>query len=68
VPRDTTGAPPMDASRDRLVRWWRRRRQHASESRLAMQLSDRDLHDMGLTRGDLQRELHNGRRMRAMIP
>ncbi len=67
MPRDTTGMPPAD-SRSRLIDWWRRRRQRTGERRLAMQFSDRDLRDLALTRGDLHRALHNGRRMRAMIP
>jgi hypothetical protein len=62
-----TGVPPAD-SRNRLIDWWRRRRQRTGERRLAMQFSDRDLRDLALTRGDLHRALHNGRRMRAMIP
>ena len=36
-----------------LFRLWR---QHARERRLAMQFSDRDLWDVGLTRGDIYRE------------
>ena len=67
MPRDTAGMPPTD-SRGRLIGWWRQRRQLARERRLAMQLSDRDLRDLGLTRGDLHRELRNGRTPPAVIP
>jgi uncharacterized protein YjiS (DUF1127 family) len=59
--------PPPD-SRHRLIDWWRQRQQVARERRLATQISDRDLRDLGLTRGDLHRELHNGRRFLAVIP
>jgi uncharacterized protein YjiS (DUF1127 family) len=52
---------PPTGSRDRLIGWWRRQRQRARERQLAIQISDRDLRDLGLTRGDLHRELHNGR-------
>jgi len=67
VPRDMTGAPPAEG-RDRLIDWWRRRQRFARERRLAIQISDRDLRGLGLTRSDLQRELHNGRRLLAVIP
>jgi uncharacterized protein YjiS (DUF1127 family) len=62
-----TGTPP-GGGRDRLIDWWRRRQQVAREQRLAIQISDRDLRDLGLTRGDLHRELHNSRRLLAVIP
>lgn len=67
MPRDMTAVPPTD-SRDRLIGWWRQRRRFVRERRLAMQISDRDLRDLGLTRGDLHRALRNGRALLAMIP
>jgi uncharacterized protein YjiS (DUF1127 family) len=67
MPRDTTGMPPAD-SRSRLTGWWRERRQLAHERRLAVRISDRDLRDLGLTRGDLHRELRHGRSLLAVIP
>jgi uncharacterized protein YjiS (DUF1127 family) len=55
MPRDGSMAPQADSST--LLRLWRTWRRHAREQRLAAQFTDRDLRDLGLTRGDLQRAL-----------
>lgn len=44
------------------MRLWRAWRRSLQQRRLAEQISDRDLADLALTRGDLYRELHNGQR------
>lgn len=55
MPRDTAFAPQTD-QRGKLVRLWHLWRRRASDMRRARQFSDRDLRDLGLTRGDLFRE------------
>ena len=67
MPRDIAAMPPI-GSRDRLIDWWHRWRQLTRERRLAIEISDRDLRDLGLTRGDLLRELRNGRTLLPVIP
>jgi uncharacterized protein YjiS (DUF1127 family) len=42
---------------ERIVTLWHLWRQRARDRRLAAQFSDRDLWDVGLTRGDVYREL-----------
>jgi uncharacterized protein YjiS (DUF1127 family) len=58
VPRDIAAMPPT-SSRHRLIDWWHQWRRLARERRLAIEISDRDLRDLGLTRGDLHRELRH---------
>jgi uncharacterized protein YjiS (DUF1127 family) len=55
VPRDGSIAPQADSRT--LLRLWRAWRTHAQQRRLAAQFTDRDLRDLGLTRGDLRRAL-----------
>ena len=42
---------------ERIATLWRLWRQRARDRRLVAQFSDRDLRDLGLTRGDIYREL-----------
>ena len=64
MPRDISVAPQRDGLR--LFRLWRRWRRAMRERRLALQLTERDLRDLGLTRGDLFHAV-NGNRRRLMI-
>jgi uncharacterized protein YjiS (DUF1127 family) len=49
---------PLVAPRPGLSALWRLWRLRQRERREAASWTDRDLHDLGLTRGDLWRELH----------
>jgi len=60
VPRDISMAPPRSGLG--LLRQWRLWRRAARERRLALQFTERDLRDLGLTRGDLHYALNGNRR------
>ena len=55
MPRDVAGSSQV-TRRSRLVRLWRLWRQRARDRREAEVLDERELRDMGMTRGDLYRE------------
>jgi uncharacterized protein YjiS (DUF1127 family) len=55
VPRDGSITPRAEGGT--LLRLWRTWRSRAREKHLAAQFTERDLRDLGLTRGDLRRAL-----------
>jgi len=68
VPRDGSGTIALvHRDRDAPTRLWQAWRRAVQQRRLAAQISDRDLADLGLTRGDLYRELRNSPRFWHML-
>jgi uncharacterized protein YjiS (DUF1127 family) len=59
VPRDISMASQRNSLG--LLRLWRHWHRDARERRLALQFAERDLRDLGLTRGDLFRALGGNR-------
>ena len=55
MPRDV-GWPPHVTRRSRIVWLWRAWRLRARDRREAARLDERELRDMGVTRGDIYRE------------
>lgn len=62
MPRDIAGLPQV-TRRSRFIRLWRLWRQRSRDRREAELLDERELRDMGVTRGDLYREF--ARRLRS---